>query len=146
MSAGKFECILAPRFRCHSGMLLYKWRVIFNGVRYLPKGIFPKATFQVRISQEATSQMCNFPSGNFPKVRLGPLRRSRLQWGRPSAATGEVAAWEITHLGSCHLGKILWESIYTLKTVIQYFTNHQFSQSLLIFYKFISKCTLAFFD
>ena len=82
--------------------------------------------------QVATSQVCNFPSGNFPKVRLGPLRRCRLQWGRALrlgwaggrvlrlGQTWEVAAWEIAHLwklpfgkislGSCHLGKILWES------------------------------------
>ena len=39
--------------------------------------IFPRATFQV-----PTSQMFNFPSVNFPKVRIGPLRRCRLQWGR----------------------------------------------------------------
>ena len=47
---------------------------IIQGVRYYPKGIFPRATSQVTISQVATSQMCNFP-----KVRLGPLRRRRLQ-------------------------------------------------------------------
>ena len=52
---------------------------------YFPKGIFPRATSQVTISQVVTSQMCNFPSGNFSKVRLGPLRRRWLQRG-PRAA------------------------------------------------------------
>ena len=81
----------------------------------------------------ATSQMCNLPNGNFPKVRfIGSLRRRRVQW-RPRAAarmdywgralwleqaggrlprllqTWEVAAWEILHLGSCHLRKYSWE-------------------------------------
>ena len=78
------------------------------------------------------SQVCNFPSGNFQKVRLGPLRRRRLQWGAERCGwdglrgraprleqaggrelrlgkTWEVAAWEITHLASCHLGKYPWE-------------------------------------
>ena len=35
------------------------------GVRYFPKCDFP---------------IDNFPSGTFPKVRLGLLRRRRLQW------------------------------------------------------------------
>jgi len=51
------------------------------GVRYFPKGIFPRTTSQVTIFQ-----ICNFPSGNFLKVRLGLLRRRRLQWGRSAAA------------------------------------------------------------
>ena len=46
-------------------------------LRYYPKGIF----------QRATSQMSNFPRGNFPKVRLGLLRRRRLQWW-PNARLG----------------------------------------------------------
>ena len=50
----------------------------------LSQCIFPRATSQVTASQLATSQLCNFPSGNFLKVRLGPLRRCRLQKG-PSA-------------------------------------------------------------
>ena len=56
-----------------------------KGVRYFNKGIFPIATSQVTISQVATSQMCNLPGGNIQKVRLGPIRRRRLQWG-PSVA------------------------------------------------------------
>ena len=84
--------------------------------------IFPKAIFQGTIYQVATSQVCNFLSGNLPKVRLGPLRRRRLQWGSSAAArmgwggralrlglTWKVAAWEIAHLGSFHLGKYPWE-------------------------------------
>ena len=50
-----------------------------SGVRYSPKGIFPRATSEVSISQEATSQTCDFPSGNFTKARLGLLKRRRLQ-------------------------------------------------------------------
>ena len=48
-------------------------------------GTFPKAFSQVTIFQVATSQMCNFRSGNFLKVRLGPMRRRRLQWERGRA-------------------------------------------------------------
>ena len=60
---------------------------ILKGVRYFPKGIFPRATSQVTISKVAISQMlCNFPSCTFPKVRLGPPRRRRLQWGPRAAA------------------------------------------------------------
>ena len=70
-----------------------------DGVRYFPKGIFPRATFHVKISLVATFQRCNFPSGNFPKVSIGPVRRLRLQWG-PNATTRidiyEVATWENT--------------------------------------------------
>ena len=87
--------------------------MFYFGVRYFPKNIFPTGTSQV-----ATYQMCNFPSGNFPKVRLGSLRRRRLQWGPSAAArtifgrelrlgqTWEVVAWEITNLESCHA----WEN------------------------------------
>jgi len=56
--------------------------------------------------------MCNFPSGKFPKVRLGPLRRCRLQWG-PSATTrmglrAERCGWD--RLGKLPLGKFhIWE-------------------------------------
>ncbi len=55
------------------------------GVRYFPKGNFPRATSLVTIFQGATFQMSNFPSGNFPKVRLGLPTHFRLQLG-PSAA------------------------------------------------------------
>ena len=48
-------------------------------------GTFPKAFSQVTNFQVATSQMCNFRSGNFLKVRLGPMRRRRLQWERGRA-------------------------------------------------------------
>ena len=60
--------------------------MISCGVRYFPKGIFPRANFFMTISQVATTQVFNFPSGNFPKDRLGPLRRRRLQWGSIAAA------------------------------------------------------------
>ena len=67
-------------------------------------GIFPRATNQV-----TTFQMCNFPSGKFPKVRLGLLRRRRLQCGPSPAARTDFAAWEIAQWGYCHLGKYPWE-------------------------------------
>ena len=65
--------------------------------------------------------MCDFPSGNFQKIRLGSLRRRRLQWG-PSAASrtdfgscrlgnctfGKLLLGKIP-LGSCRFGKILLE-------------------------------------
>ena len=47
------------------------------GVRYFPKGIFPRATSQVSISQ-----MCKFPSVNFLKIMLDPLRHRMLKWGQ----------------------------------------------------------------
>ena len=77
------------------------------------------------------SMMFYFQSGNFQKVRLGPLRRRRLQcgrvlrlglargpstvdrtgWGRASLLgyTWEEVAWDIAQLGSCHLGKYPWK-------------------------------------
>ena len=97
-----------------------KNRVKVLSQRHFPKSDFPSDNFQV-----ATSQMGNFPSGNFPKIRLGPLRRRALRIGwargpsaaartglRPSAVAGtdlEMAAREISHFGSCHLGKYPWE-------------------------------------
>ena len=103
------------------------------GVRYFLKGIFPRVTSQVAIFQVVTSQMCNFSSGNFPKVRLGPLRRSRLQQG-PSAAArtdlgscrlgnctvGKLPLWKMP-LGSCQLGKILGKvpNIYSVFSCMQ---------------------------
>ena len=106
LSSGKFEFILVTRFHFQSDMLLYKWRVIWHSFRYFPKGIFPRATSQVRISQVVTSQMCNVPSGNFPKVGLGHLRRRRLQWGGASAAArmwygAECRGWNILGAERC---------------------------------------------
>ena len=68
----------------HPGYIFF---FVFFGFRYFPKGIFPRATSHLTISQVATSQMCYLPSGNFRKVRLGHLRLCRLQRG-PSAAAG----------------------------------------------------------
>jgi len=66
----------------------------------------------VTTSQVATSQMYIFPSGNFPKVRLGLLRRRRLQRGRTLQlgwARGPNAAAR-TDLGSCRPQKLnIWE-------------------------------------
>ena len=61
------------------------------------------------ISQLAISQIWNFPSGQ--NGHMGPSAAARTGW-EPSAAAiddWEVAAWEIAHLGSCHLGKYTWE-------------------------------------
>ena len=90
-----------------------------------PSGNFPRVFFQV-----ATYQMCNFPSGNFPKVRLGPLRRHRLQWGAERCSCdglGDRAprlgqTWEVVacHLGSCPLGKYPWK----VATWEKYFGNN----------------------
>jgi len=41
---------------------------------------------------------------------------ARIDWGVRALQlrqTWEVGAWEIAHLGSCHLGKIFWESALT---------------------------------
>ena len=80
--------------------IFWKFQILIYGVRYFPKGIS-----QVTISQVATTQMCNFQSGNFPKVRLGPLRRRRLQWrvGPSAAATINL---ESCRLGNCTFGKL----------------------------------------
>ena len=90
-------------------------------------GTFPQAFLlgqlpKLQLPKCAISQMCNFPRGNFPKVRLGPLRRRRLQWEAERRGynrllgwalwlgqTWEVAAWEIARLGSFYLGKYPWE-------------------------------------
>ena len=105
-----------------------------NGVRYFPKGIFPKGDFPC----------INFPSGNllivqFPKRQLpkGEARHCeppqaaigtlRIGWARdrvgPSSEARtdiwEVVAWEIAHLGSCHLGKYSWENAFRKSLNIQ---------------------------
>ena len=58
---------------------------------------------EVNISQAATSLKCNFPSGNFPKVRLGPLRRRRLEWGPSAAARTDFGSCRLVN---CTFGKI----------------------------------------
>ena len=86
---------------------------------YWPKkGSFPRATSQVTISQVATSQMWNFS----PLAQMGGQAlwlgwaEGRALWleqarnRTPSLSqTWEVAAWEIPHFGSCHLGEYPWE-------------------------------------
>jgi len=81
--------------------------------RYFSQWPFPKGDFPSD----------NFPNMQFPKLKLPKvildLLRCRscigyqalwLEWARePSAAAREVAAWEIAHLGRCHLGKYPWE-------------------------------------
>ena len=39
-------------------------------VRYFPKGLFPRTTYQVTIPKVATSQICNFPRDNFTNVHF----------------------------------------------------------------------------
>ena len=88
----------------------------FKCVRYFPKDIYLRATSEVTIFHVAASQMCNFPSGNFPKVRLGPLRRSRLQcepstadrfgWGTKRCSQNRLRLRTAAriHLGSYRMG------------------------------------------
>ena len=86
--------------------------VLLISQRHFPKWQLSKCA----ISQVTTFQMCNIPSGNFPKVRLGTLRRRKLQWCRalrlvrargPNAVAktgwGPSAAAR-TDLGSCCMG------------------------------------------
>jgi len=54
--------------------------VISNLLGISPKGIFPKVTIQVRISQVATSQMFDIPSGNLPNV-VRPLKAPQAAMG-----------------------------------------------------------------
>ena len=58
-----------PLLSCidQSSFILNKPNILTNGVRYYPKGIFPRATFQVTFSQAATSQMGK-TKWQFPKV------------------------------------------------------------------------------
>ena len=95
-----------------------RWRVVGKKVLGAFQDIFSSGSSSREFSQVATSQMCNFPSGNFPKVRLGPLRRRRLQWGPSVAACmgqgaerrgqnrveADCCCAARTDLGSCRLG------------------------------------------
>ena len=47
---------------------IYTVRRSFEGVRYLPKCIFPRVTSQVSITQVTTSQKVQFPKRQLPKV------------------------------------------------------------------------------
>ena len=105
-----FNCVFAlwksnkKRHSQNSSLLILNWKnddspppffqVLGTFLKAFPKGDFLND---------------NFSSCNFPKVRLGPLRRRRLQGGRRALRLGwdrrPGAALEISHLG-----KILWES------------------------------------
>ena len=94
-------CLLIP-----SSLSPHPLFLVSSGVRYFPKGIFPRATSQVTISKVATSQMYSFPSDNFPKARLGLLRLQR-DWAlRVWLARGPSAAAS-TDLGSLHIWKVV---------------------------------------
>ena len=92
-------------FNCFTNYTLIR---VFNTP---PKGICSWATFK----------MFNFLSSRFSKgikvsiwrLRLQGDRALRLWWARDwellQSQTLEVAAGEIAHLGSCHLGKCSWE-------------------------------------
>jgi len=54
--------------------------------------------------------MCNFPCSNFKKVRLGPLRRCRLQWGQSAAARTDLGNYTV---GKLPLGKNPLEKFLT---------------------------------
>ena len=124
-------CLLIP-----SSLSPHPFFLASSGVRYFPKGIFPRATAQVTISKVATSQIYIFSSDNFPKVRLGLLRRHRLprDWalriglarGPSAAASTDLGSFRLGNctfgklsprklpLGCCRLRKSLWESTYYL--------------------------------
>ena len=78
-------------------------------VSYFPKGIFPRKTSQVTISRSG-----NFPRLQFPKRQLPKGQVScRLQWGAERCGQDRLGKLPIGEIpwGSCHLGKILWESL-----------------------------------
>ena len=85
--------------------------------------------------------MCNFPSGNFPKVRLGPLRRCRLQWGPRAAArmckgpkTMDRTGWgpsaaARTDLPSCSLGNFIYGKMPFGKKPLGKYLTSNFTES-----------------
>jgi len=80
-------------------------------------GIFPRATYQVTISQVATSQMCNFPGSNFQKVKLGLLRRCRLQSRVLRLEESRSRALRLERLGQLPLGKKPIEKYLTSRMI-----------------------------
>ena len=69
---------------------------------------------------------------HFPKVRLGLLRRHRLQKGRAlqleyTRGGGQELwlgkTWKIEHLGCCHVGKYHWEVATWEKPLEKYLTS-----------------------
>ena len=94
---------------------------IYIDVRFFPKGNFPSGNFpnvqfskrqlpKCAISQAATSQVC--PSHSALPPAYSSSARPSLKPASPHRAwpnLWEVAAWEIAHLGNCHLGKYPWE-------------------------------------
>ena len=128
--------------------------------------IFPEAFSQVTIMPKwQLPMMFYFQSGNFQKVRLGPLRRCRLQcgrvlrlgwargpstvdrtgWGRASLLgyTWEEVAWDIAAVGKLPLGKIPLESCNLGTNHLGKFL-HRFLFSLNSFVKTLhmQKCSL----
>ena len=109
------------KFWQHCPLNLLRIKAYFSGVRYLPRGISPIDDFPID-----DFPIDDFLIDNFPKVRLGLWGAAGwngvwAQWLEHTEGqalrleqTGEVAAWEIAHLGICLLGKILWESTYIL--------------------------------
>ena len=55
-------------------------------------------------------QSDSFPTVQFPKSWVRPPEDRTLRLEHAKGQNWQVAAWEITRLGSCHLGKCLWES------------------------------------
>ena len=74
------------------------------GVRYFPKGIFPRDNIP-----SGNSQLCNFPNGNLPKVRYWG-RALRLGWARGSSAASRkgwgTIATARTNLGNYTFGML----------------------------------------
>ena len=86
--------------------------------RYFSQWPFPKGDFPSDNFPKGKFPNMKFPKLQLPKVRLDLLRCRGcigyralwLEWARgPSAAAREVDAWEIAHLGRCHLVKYPWE-------------------------------------
>ena len=91
-----------------------------NELAYLGDENMVLGTFPLGISQGRLPKGYVRPS-QAPQAAMGTERwdqdglggrapRLEQTWGRALrlGQTWEVAAWEIAHLGSCHLGKILW--------------------------------------
>ena len=90
------QCPHSQRYPMHFYLMNNEENIVVFGVRYFQKGIFPRATSQVTISQVSTSQMCNFPCGNFPN-EISQMTISQV----------ETSPWKKLHFP--HEGSIKWK-------------------------------------
>ena len=100
------------------------------GVRYFPKGIFPRETPKCAISQEATYRRLGLALWGAAGCNGGRSLRLGQTW--------EVAVWEIPHLGSCHLGKYPWQVAIWDKIIWESTQHH-------IFILFLAPFIFSFF-